>query len=177
MDPFAILGTALAIGGGVQSIFGNERAKEQLKKQQQINKTITAESQKLEALRKQQATNEYTRATRDVMRNAQIARATALTNATSQGAAQSTALQGAYGQIAGQAGVLNTSISGNYDLGQQTFDINSNISALQGQSNYLGARAQANSQRGQGLMQLGQSVVGNSDKLTNIVAGIKAIGA
>lgn len=76
----------MAIGGIVSAIGSMKQAKA---------------SAKAEKLRERQMRLEAMRKRRELIREGQVARAEALSNATSQGAASSTGLFGGYGQITG----------------------------------------------------------------------------
>lgn len=96
--------------------------------QNQATKAITGYEQQIEAQRFQAMELDARRQTMDAIRNEQRARALGLTNATSQGAAQGSGLQGGYGQISGQANQNILGIGQNLDIGRAIFGFNSGIS-------------------------------------------------
>lgn len=175
MDPFTAIGTAMAVGGFVQSLFGDSDAKRLAQQQNKIAKQIAANSMEENNIRKQAATNDYMQATRQNIRAAQVARATALSNATNQGAQYGSGLQGGYGQIAGQASDTQTGVFSDYTAGQSIFDLDNKNAGLQTQYNALGGKIQIAQSQGSGLLSLGTSIVANGEKLTNGLSGIKNV--
>ena len=108
----AAIGLAVsAVGVGV-SVYG------QMKQQEA--------AEKAEALRKKQMELEAARRRREIAREAMRARAESLAAATAQGAASagSSALGGAYGQIAGRAGLSMQAVNQNQQIGAGIFDAN-----------------------------------------------------
>jgi len=81
---------------------------------------------KAEKLRERQMNLQAMRERREVIRQATLARSTALATATSQGAAApgSSGLGGAYGQIAGEANRQKVSINQNEQIGSGIFAAN-----------------------------------------------------
>jgi hypothetical protein len=152
MEPYstAIFGS---IGLGLQaaSFFGgqgsadayNEEQKQQIQLQKQV-----------EAQRRQAMELDASRKQRENIRQVQRARSVALTNATSQGAAQGSGLQGGYGQIQGQGAWNALGISQNLQIGRNIFDLNAQIS----DSKIRMADAQRDQQFWQGLGSLGSSM-------------------
>lgn len=94
--------------------------------QYQGQKKMIQAQQKAERLRERQMNLQAMRERRDVIRNAILARSTALATATSQGATApgSSALGGAYGQIAGDKGRQTVAINQNQEIGQGIFKAN-----------------------------------------------------
>lgn len=82
--------------------------------------------QKAERLRERQMNLQAMRERRDVIRNAILARSTALAQTTAQGAAApgSSALGGAYGQISGDKNRQTVAINQNQEIGQKIFAAN-----------------------------------------------------
>ncbi len=108
--------------------------------------------QMAEKARAAQMNLETTRNTRAAIRQGLVARSTALTNATGQGAAQGSGLQGGFGQISGQTGnnVLNQSFAQGF--GENMFRLNSYISD-----------AQTSEANGRGLSAVGGALFNGQD--------------
>ena len=177
MDPFTAIGAALSVGGFISNLFGSSQAKSLAKQQNKIASQIADNSVAINELHREAATNDYLQSQRQLIRNAQVARATALSNATNQGAQFGSGLQGGYGQISGQMGDQLATIGGEYQLGQQEFDLDNANQKLQTQYNKLGGKINLLSGQGNSLMQLGTSLVNNGAKLTNSVSGIRNVFA
>lgn len=86
-------------------------------------KQISAQK-KAEKLRERQMNLQAMRERRETIRKASYARATALSNATSQGAEKSSGLGGGYGQISGEAGRNIVAINQNQEIGKGIFKAN-----------------------------------------------------
>jgi hypothetical protein len=86
----------------------------------------TAALQKAERLRERQMNLQAQRERRETIRQAMLARSTALATTTAQGASApgSSALGGAYGQITGEAGRQTLSINQNQEIGAGIFAAN-----------------------------------------------------
>jgi len=95
-------------------------------KQMQGEKEQIKAQKKAEKLRERQMNLQAMRERREVIRQATLARSTALATATSQGAAApgSSGLGGAYGQISGEAGRQKVAINQNQQIGQGIFAAN-----------------------------------------------------
>lgn len=100
----------------------------------------------------------------EVLRNNQRARSLALNNATGQGAQFGSGLQGGYGQISGQSGVNLLGINQNLQLGENMFDINSQIS--QQKMNY--AAVGGSLATSQAIGSFGKSIGGASGAANNL---------
>lgn len=89
-------------------------------------KTMIQAQQKAERLRERQMNLQAMRERREVVRNAILARATALATTTAQGASAtgSSALMGAYGQISGDRGRQTVAINQNQEIGAGIFKAN-----------------------------------------------------
>jgi len=161
-DPLtlAAIGIGLSASGGVASFLGASKASAAQQRIAQL------ESQ-AEQVRKQAMEADARRRKLEVIRNAQRARALALTTATSQGAAQGSGLAGAYGQIAGQSAWNIAGINEGLNFGRQLFDINSQIS--QQKMNIAGA--QTTSALGTGLSNLGGTFMSNLGGMNRIFGG------
>lgn len=108
----AAIAVGTAVAGGVM--------------QYQGQKQMIQAQQKAERLRERQMNLQAMRERRDVIRNAILARSTALATTTAQGAAApgSSALGGAYGQIGGDQGRQTLAINQNQQIGQGIFKAN-----------------------------------------------------
>ena len=115
--------SAAAIGA---SVYGSQ-------KQSQASKQIAAESARAEEIRRRQMLQEQARRQREIFRQSQLARATAVSNAANQGALEGSGLQGGLGQIAAETGQQTVALSENTDNSSQLFDANANIARFQGQ--------------------------------------------
>lgn len=76
---------------------------------------------------------------RQILREAQVARATALSNATSQGAQGGSGLQGAYGQVSGEANTASVGVEQNRQLGSEIFAANRQYASAQSTAAFGGA--------------------------------------
>jgi hypothetical protein len=146
MDPFtliAVIGLGIAaVGTGVQA-YGSMQAAEA--------------SQDAEKLRKKQMSLDAMRKRREVLREAMLARSTALSNATAQGAEEGTGLQGGFAQIAGQAASNISHINQSEDIGKGIFDANATAAGAQGIASI-----------GQGAQNFGLTMSGKADQLSRI---------
>lgn len=153
MDPFTLGLTAVSIGaqlfGGSKQVSG---AKEQAAAQQE---QIRLEQQ-VEAQRRTAMELDARRQQREAIRVAQRAQALGVARATSQGAegVGSSALGGAAGQNAGMLGTNLTGISQNLGIGENIFDINSQIS----QQKIRQSQAATTQMEGAAISSLGQSL-------------------
>lgn len=87
--------------------------------------------ERAEKLRLRQSNLEASRARRNTVRQAIVARAQALSNATAQGAAESTGLAGGQAQIQGQAASNIQGINQGQSIGYDMFQANRQISSGQ----------------------------------------------
>lgn len=94
--------------------------------QMKANEKMVKAQQRAERLRERQMNLQAMRERREVIRNSILARATALTTTTAQGASApgSSALGGAYGQIGGDRGRQTLAINQNQEIGQGIFAAN-----------------------------------------------------
>lgn len=120
-------------------------------------KKAQAGAERAEKIRQAQMTIEGTRERRSIVRQAVAARAAALSNATSQGAQDSSGLSGGLAGITAQAGQAATASNQNEGLGTGMFAANRQIS--QGQS-------QAST--GSGISSLGGALVQNASTIGRV---------
>lgn len=177
MDPITIIGMAASAGGFLSGLFGSNDAKELAEQQNKIMSKIAANSKQENDIRKEAATNDYMTSMRQSIRASQVARATALSNATSQGASYGSGLQGGYGQILGTAGETQAGLTGDYNAGQQIFDLDNKNADLQTQYNKLGGQIQLANNQGSGLLSLGKTLVQYAPQINNSMAGARNIFA
>lgn len=171
-----LAGVIAAVGLATQAygfFEGSKSSKKQAKYSKKIdalNQQISAQSRQAEQVRKEQAAFDRLRTERNIIRATQRARAEAISRGTSQGANSfvvgqgqgSSAIGGAYGQIAGQGGEALTDLNTNFDFGQRSFAINDRIASLTGQVNQYQSRiatAQAGQDYGRSLFNFGGQLV------------------
>lgn len=110
-----------------------------------------------EAEREKQMNLDAMRQRREIAKNAAMAHATALATATNQGAQFGSALPGAYGQIAGQAGNQFVGVQQNQQIGQNIFKDNMNY-----------YNASVFTDIGSGLQSLGGTMVNNAGTFSRV---------
>lgn len=146
MDPITL---SLFAVGAATSLFGASKAKKAEKqamwKQQQatglqnmqsdfnaqVSAKLSLQTQKQEAIRKQQLLLESTQAKRDIVRKAQMARAVATSRAANQGALNSSALSGSLSNLAGTQAEQLGRVTTDTMAGLKGFDINKRILQIQ----------------------------------------------
>jgi len=114
-------------------------------------------SKRAEDLRKKQMEFNAQREKRQAFREAQGARAVALSNTAAAGAEDSSALPGAYGQIAGQYGTRVSGINENLSIGRGLFEAKAAESEAKGQIAF-----------GSGMSSFGKDLIGVSPELGRI---------
>lgn len=120
--------------------------------------------QQVEAQKHQQMALEYRRNSMQLLRNQQRTRAMALQNATAQGAQQGSGLQGGYGQISGDAGNNMLGLNQNFEIGNNIFGLNAQIS----QQKILQSQAQSTMMTGNAISNLGGSLLKATPSLASI---------
>lgn len=151
MPPVLVIGAALAIGaaGTALSISASQKsanANEDIAQQQQNANAINQQAMETDARRKQL----------EVVRQSQVARSVATTNATSQNAQLGSGLQGGYGQISGEENTNLVGINQNLQFGRQRFAIDNVISS----DRMSLASGQGMAGWGSGLSSLSGSIMG-----------------
>lgn len=131
------MGAAVMAIGGVISAFG------------QFKQAKAA--QDAEKARKRQMNLEATRRKREIIREGVRARATALSNASAQGAAEGSGLQGGYGQVAGATNRALLATNQDQQLGNRVFKANAQY-----------AKAGTLSAIGQGISSIGDTISGKT---------------
>ena len=121
-------------------------------------------SKDAEEARKQQMNLDAARRRRQAIREAQIARASAISNAAAQGASEGSAVQGGVAAISGNAAESIVNTNQNVQLGNQIYDAN-------------GRRASAESVGaiGSGMQQFGSMITQNADKIRKLPSGLKGV--
>jgi hypothetical protein len=128
---FSLIGTVLGVVGSLKQAKAIEKGEEARQRQM-----------KLEAMRRR----------RETLRQANVARATAVSNATNQGAGETSALAGGLAQVTNQAARNVHAINQDETLGNQVFEANKDS-----------ARASGLIAIGSGLGSLGGVFSGNAD--------------
>ena len=143
---------ATAVAGSAISAYGTYG-------QAGAQRRITQADIRAENAREKQMELENKRKQRDILRNAQVARANALAKTSSQGAAAdgSSALPGVYGQIQTSAGQQILAQAENTQIGRELFAAARDKAKAQGQA----ATYQA-------ISGLGQSISGNSQSIAQV---------
>lgn len=176
----AAIGAVTAGAGLAMSVRGANKAEKANKaiasENAKLSKEVTAISIKQEALRKQQLEMEALNAKRQVIRNAQLARATSLARASAQGGMTSTSYMGAQAQITSQAADQQNTIFENLTRGRTQFSLNEDLLKAQnasaqktGQFNSQLASASTMIDFGKSLYTLGGSITNSSEKAANVV--------
>lgn len=116
--------------------YGMSQQKKAMEAQRAAAMQAAAINQKINAVYGTQAKLEYQRRSWEIYREQQRARSDALATTTNQGVygAGSSALGGAYGQIAGQAGGAILKNSQDYELYQRLQELYNKLAAVQGQA-------------------------------------------
>ncbi len=154
------LGAVGSIIGGIGGMMSSSAISEQQMKIAGLEKQAEEQRHKAMVLQaRRQAT--------EISRNQQRANAMALQAATSQGASQGSGLQGGYGQIAGQTATNMAGVNQNYQIGENMFGINNQISNAKMQIAQLGGEAAM----WQGISSLGGSVMKIAGPLGNMMQG------
>jgi hypothetical protein len=150
--------TVLATAAVASSGFGLFKSSSAAKKAAKIQAEISKKEQEIEAEKRKAMELDARRRTLEVFRNMQRAKSIALTNATAQGAGNSSALFGGFAQIGaqGQGDLLN--IGQNLTIGRNISGLNEQISGLKGQL----ASANADIQTGNAFMSFGKDLLGAS---------------
>lgn len=156
-----------AVAGAAISYFGASESAAAAEKSTAAQKAIIEGEQRIEAQKRQAMELDAGRKRLQLVRNAQKARALALTNATSQGAGQGSGLQGGYGQIAGDTGTSMLGLNQNLMIGRNIFDINAQIS----QQKIAMAEAGVQAQEGAAYSSAGSSVMGSIGTIGKLSSG------
>lgn len=167
MDPFSALSSAVSVVGLGMSLFGGASTASDAKQAASIQSNIAGLEGGLEDQRHQAMELSAHRQQLEILRNNQRARATAMTNATSQGAQFGSGLQGGLAQIEDQ-GLFNLAgVNQNLEIGEAMFGINKQIT---GQKQQL-AQVQGQMATDQGISSLGGALVKAGPTVGNIASG------
>jgi hypothetical protein len=156
----AAVGLGLAAVGAGVSIYGASQ-------QNEANQAAIAAQQKALAIQQQANSVDADRKRRQLIREGIIARATALSNATNQGAGGSSAVNSAYGQIQGRTGWGIAGVNAALNTSNQLYGANQELF----QARLAASEASMYSQIGQGLGSLGGALMSNSSALGNMFGG------
>lgn len=153
----AAVGIAAGIAGTAVSYMGAQE-------QADANKKMQAEQKKQEALRQQQMNLEAMRKKREIVRQANFARASSLSTATNQGGAESSGFQGALATISGNAGRGSLATSQNQQLGNDMFASNARMAGFMGQAQSGASMASM----GSGISSLGGALTQNAGTISQV---------
>jgi len=192
--------TAIAVGGLALSGYGAYKSRQAGKGaaqtatqvarvQNQLNDASFESSQEQaeisrqqEALRREEATNNAIRSRRNIIRQGQVARANAATNAAGAGGLQSSSFAGGTAQITASMGSNLTSLNEAFQRGETNFELNEALadsrdrfnaraSVFNKQLASLGAQGaafQGQSQLGQSLFSMGGAITGNAGQISRV---------
>lgn len=148
----SLIGTGLSVAGSFQQAAGQRKAQNAQKRQ--------------EAYRQKQMENDSRRTQMELIRQQQIARATALTNVTASGASapDSSAMGGAEGTISGTFGRGIQADQSNLAFGQLQFAENRRIA----DANKMAARGGTIASAGAGLSSLGGIFINNAERIDRV---------
>lgn len=150
MDPFTLIFAISSILGLGANLIGQSKTAE-------ANEKASAESKKLESIRRQEAKLDDQRRRREIIRRSQIARSNALTAAAGQGVLSSSGAAGAIGQATNQGATQFNEQNQAYQLGGQAFSANAGIAAA-------GAEGAA----GQAISGFGQTLFNNARQIAQV---------
>jgi hypothetical protein len=145
-----LLGLALSAVGVGTAVYGAVKSAEA--------------SEDAEKARKQQMNLDAVRRRRQAIREAQIARATAVSNASAQGASEGSAVQGGVAALSGNAAESIVNTNQNVLLGNAIYDANGRR-----------AGAESISAIGGGLQQAGSMIMQNASKIRKLPSGLKGV--
>jgi len=132
-------------------------AQEDVAQSQQQANDLSRQAMELDAHRRQL----------EVIRQGQVARSMATTNATAQNAQLGSGLQGGYAEVAGMEGTNLLGINQNLTLGEENFNIQNRIS----QDRMTMAQAGGLAAWGQGLSGLGGSIMSGYGAMSRLSQG------
>lgn len=150
---------------------GGQKAAQASQQQAQLSAQNAGFEMQIDQQRRQAMELDAQRKSMDVIRNAQRARATALSNAAGSGSQFGSGLQGGYGQISGQSGFNLLGINQNRMIGENIFGLNQQIDQNKMQIASLGGTLAS----AEGEMGFGKSLGGAIGPLSNLgIAGVNA---
>ncbi len=121
-------------------------------------------SEDAEKARERQMQLDAARKRREAIRQAQIARSTAIANAEAQGASTGSAVQGGVAAISGNAAESINNTNQNVALGKMIYDANGRRTAWEGRGAI-----------GSGLQSWGSMIMNNADKIQKLPSGLKGM--
>ncbi len=161
MEPISF---GLGLLGSAVGAFTSYEASKKINQSQQAQFGL---QQQVEGQRRQAMMLKDRRDQLENLRNVQRARATALTNATSEGAQSGSGLQGGFAQVMGQGSWNSVGMSLNLGIGENIFDLNSQIT----DQKLLQSQAQQQMSLGQGISSFGSSLMGASPGIGRLTSG------
>lgn len=168
MDPFTIAAIGMgisAIGKGI-GLFGDSQANE-------ANQALVAAQKRAETVRYQQMLNDAERARRKDIKTGILREHQAISNATLQGAGESTGAYGAQSSVNSDTGWDVGGVNTAQHYGTQIYHANLDALTAKGQL----ADAQEIQQIGSGISSLGGAVLGNMGAIGSLTAPASAPGA
>lgn len=155
----AAIGTAATVAGTAAGVYGQVRQAQGQRRAQQAQRAA-------EVVRQNQMENDTRRRQLEMIRQQQIARATALTNTTASGASGEggSAMGGAEGSISGQFGRGVQAESYQAGIGRSLFGWNEQVR----RGNQTAADGGTIASMGQGLVSLGGAFVNNAERIGRI---------
>lgn len=164
--PFIVAATSIAsVGLTLAGASKQASAQKNMAAQQQEQIRL---QQQAEEQRKKAMEMDARRRQMELLRQQQRGRSIALTNATAQGGAFGSGLQGGFGQISGQGNNQQLGIQQNLGIGENLFGINSQIS----DSRILSSQYQSSALEGGALMSLGGTLMNNAGRLNSLFGGV-----
>lgn len=155
LNPLADLTAVTQVVGLGMSIFGGASSASDAKQAANIQSNIAGLEGGLEDQRHTAMELSAHRQQLEILRNNQRARATAMTNATSQGAQYGSGLQGGLAQVQDQSLFNLAGVNQNLQIGEAMFGINKQITEQKQQL----AQVQSQSATDQGVASLGGSLI------------------
>ena len=153
----------VAIGGA--GLYKQHEAQKQMERYSGMSSKASI---KAEEARRRQMELESFRRRREVVRQGLIAKSRSLSNATSQGAAYSTGLQGGQAQIEGLTNQGLASNEQNLSVGRELFE--SNVAQFKAQTGYN--IASSNADFGKSLFGAGTQLIGSGQSLSRVGASL-----
>jgi hypothetical protein len=161
MDPLTLGMTLAGLG---TSIFGTISGMGAANQSSALAQQNAGLEMQVNSQRKQAMEVDARRRQLDVVRNNQRARSMAQTTATSEGAQFGSGLQGAYGQISGQAGFNLQGINQNLAIGRNIFGLDTQIS----QNKIQMAGLEGQQATDQGIGQLGGDLMRSAGPFSSL---------
>lgn len=155
---------AALAGGLALSAAGTAVSYDAAQKSAEASRNISSEQQNQETIREQAMNLDARRRQRNIIRQGLIAKSQALAVGTSQGAANSSGMQGAFAQIQGETNWGLQGVANSLNFGSQMFASNRKILDYRKDE----ASAGAEGALGAGLSSLGGKISGSATGLGNI---------